>query len=55
MKDALQITDEGIEKWLSEERDFLMSLKNEPEERVLEVAYVEALIARDKAEYVILQ
>ena len=52
MKNALQVTDEDIEGWITEERRFLTSLKNEPEGRVLEVAYVEALIARDKAEYV---
>ncbi|KAI0083349.1 hypothetical protein BDY19DRAFT_987928 [Irpex rosettiformis] len=51
MKDALQITDQDIESWLHEEHKFLTSLKNEPEERILEVAYVEALIARDQAEY----
>lgn len=50
MKIALQIEDADIEQWLVEEQKFLMSLKDEPEERVLEVAYVEALIARDKAE-----
>ena len=50
MKAQLQVTDEDIEGWLHEERHFLKSLKNEPEERVLEVAYVEALIARDSAE-----
>ena len=52
MKNALQVTDEDIEGWVTEERRFLTSLKNEPEGRVLEVAYVEALIARDKAECV---
>ncbi|KAI0818788.1 hypothetical protein BC629DRAFT_1588119 [Irpex lacteus] len=50
MKIALQVTDEDIEQWLVEEQKFLMNLKNEPEERVLEVAYVEALIARDNAD-----
>lgn len=50
LKTTLQITDEDIEQWLCEEREFLKSLKNEPEERVLEVAYVEALQAREKAE-----
>ncbi len=50
MKATLQITNDDIEQWLVEEQKFLMNLKNEPEERVLEVAYVEALIARDNAE-----
>ncbi len=50
MKTALQIEDADIEQWLVEEQKFLMSLKNEPEERVLQIAYVEALIARDNAE-----
>ncbi|KAI0083766.1 hypothetical protein BDY19DRAFT_998324 [Irpex rosettiformis] len=55
MKTVLQITDADIEGWLCEERQFLTSLKNEPEERVLEVSYVEALIARDKANAILQQ
>lgn len=52
MKAVLDVTDGDIEGWLEEERHFLQNLKSEPEERVLEISYVEALIARDKAEYV---
>ncbi|KAI0083017.1 hypothetical protein BDY19DRAFT_981236 [Irpex rosettiformis] len=55
MKAVLEATDEDIEGWLRDEHQFLSSLKNEPEERVLEVAYVEALIARDKADEVLRQ
>ncbi|KAI0771436.1 hypothetical protein BC629DRAFT_1531885 [Irpex lacteus] len=50
MKIVLDVTDADIEGWLGEERNFLKNLKSEPEERVLEVSYVEALIARDKAD-----
>lgn len=50
LKTRLNITDEVIEGWIGSERQFLKDLKHEPEERILEMAYVEALIARDKAE-----
>ncbi|PSS29557.1 hypothetical protein PHLCEN_2v2956 [Hermanssonia centrifuga] len=49
MKEVLGIEDVDIVRWADEEHKFLVELKNEPEERVLESAYVEALIARDKA------
>lgn len=50
MKATLQITDDDIEQWLIEEREFLKNLKDEPQDRVLEIAYVEALQAQNKAE-----
>ncbi|KAI0640945.1 hypothetical protein C8Q79DRAFT_1014781 [Trametes meyenii] len=46
----LNITDMDIEGWAAEERAFLEGLKDEPEERVLEAAYVQALIDRAKAD-----
>ncbi|KAH9849711.1 hypothetical protein C2E23DRAFT_736739 [Lenzites betulinus] len=46
----LNITDADIEGWVVEEREFLSGLKDEPEERVLEVAYVQALLDRAKAD-----
>ncbi|KAI0671594.1 hypothetical protein C8Q78DRAFT_1019556 [Trametes maxima] len=46
----LDITDADIEGWAAEERAFLEGLKEEPEERILEAAYVQALIDREKAD-----
>lgn len=46
------VTDADIEGWLNQEREFLEKLKDEPEERVLAVSYVEALILLQTAEYV---
>jgi hypothetical protein len=46
----LQVTDTDIEEWIHAERKFLEELKEEPEERVLAAAYVEALIQRRQAE-----
>jgi hypothetical protein len=46
----LDITDSDIEGWVHAERKFLEELKDEPQERVLACAYVEALIQRRKAE-----
>ncbi len=51
MKTLLGLEDDDIKKWAHEEHKFLLDLKDEPEERVLESAYVEALIMREKAEY----
>lgn len=49
-KHELQITDNDIEGWIVVERCFLEDLKEEPQERVLACAYVEALTFRQKAE-----
>ncbi|THG96932.1 hypothetical protein EW026_g4986 [Hermanssonia centrifuga] len=50
MKTLLGIEDDDIKKWAHEEHKFLLDLKDEPKERVLESAYVEALIMREKAD-----
>lgn len=49
-KERLGIEDQDIEGWLVDERKFLEELKEEPAERVLACAYVEALQTRLKAE-----
>lgn len=41
-----------MEGWIRAEDKFLRNLKDEPDERVLECMYVQALIAAKKAEYV---
>jgi hypothetical protein len=46
----LQVTDSDIEQWLHAEQKFLEDLKEEPQERVLASAYVEALIQRRQVE-----
>lgn len=46
------VTDADIEGWINQEHEFLQELKDEPEERVLAVAYVEALMLLQTAEYV---
>lgn len=46
------VTDTDIEGWITQEHEFLQELKDEPEERVLAVAYVEALMLLQTAEYV---
>ncbi|KAI0641354.1 hypothetical protein C8Q79DRAFT_919742, partial [Trametes meyenii] len=50
LQSELGITGADIEGWATEERAFLEGLKDKPEERVLEVAYVQALIERAKAD-----
>lgn len=55
LKAQLNVTDETIEGWIGEERQFLQELKQPPEERTLEIAYVQALRQREKAEYVIVR
>lgn len=50
LQQSLHLDDAAIEAWLSDERNFLKNLKDEPEERVLECAYVQALIDREHAE-----
>lgn len=52
MKARLNITDDNIDGWLKEEEEFFKNLKDEPDERVLESAYVRALYDRQAAEYV---
>ena len=44
-----------MEGWIRAEDKFLRNLKDEPDERVLECMYVQALIAAKKAEYVRLE
>ncbi len=41
--------DNDFEKWQQDELKYLQDLKNDPEADVLNVAYVEALQALDKA------
>lgn len=49
-KYELGVTDSDIEGWILAERRFVEELKEEPPERVLACAYVEALLFRRKAE-----
>ena len=42
-KQCLGISNQDIDEWLEDERKFLESLKEEPEECVLACTYVEAL------------
>jgi hypothetical protein len=46
----LRVTDQDIEHWIDAERTFLKELKEEPNERVLACAYVEALMQWQQAE-----
>jgi len=50
LKTALDLQDADFEQWLIEERRFLQDLKEEPEEKILECAYVKALQTKRKAE-----
>ena len=43
LKTALDLQDTDFEQWLIKERRFLQDLKEEPEEKVLECAYMKAL------------
>ncbi len=52
MKAMLCVEDGDLRKWIDEEQKFLLNLKAEPKERVVECAYVEVLITREKAECV---
>lgn len=47
------LSDADIENWIVEERKFLLQLKKEPDERVLQCAYVDALEQLLKAESVL--
>ncbi|OCH89490.1 hypothetical protein OBBRIDRAFT_732577, partial [Obba rivulosa] len=50
LQNSLNIDNAAIEAWLSDERNFLKNLKDEPEDHVYECAYVQALIDRERAE-----
>jgi len=50
LKTALNLQDADFEQWLIEERRFLQDLKEEPEEKILECAYVKALQMKRSAE-----
>jgi hypothetical protein len=50
MKTASDLQDADFEQWLVEERMFLQNLKDEPEEKVLECAYIHALETKHQAE-----
>jgi len=50
LKMASNLQDADFENWLAEERQFLQDLKEEPETKVLECAYVHALEMKRKAE-----
>ena len=43
---TLNICDDDLERWYKEELNLFVDLKDEPEERRLEMMYVEALHAR---------
>lgn len=49
-KERLNIDDQVLDGWLDDKKRFLEDLKEEPDERVLACAYVEALQTRHKAE-----
>lgn len=46
------VTDAVIESWIDQELKFLEDLKEELEDRILAVSYVEALMLLQSAEYV---
>lgn len=46
LKNTLNICDDDLEHWYKEELNLFVDLKDEPEERRLEMMYVEALHAR---------
>ena len=48
-KQHLGISNQDIDGWLEDERKFLESLKEEPEEHVLACAYVKALQTHQEA------
>lgn len=50
LKSELGISDQTIEGWIEMERRYLKELKAPPDVRVLEIAYVRALLERDQAE-----
>jgi len=50
LKTVLDLQDADFEQWLIEECRFLQDLKEEPEEKILECAYVKALQTKHNAE-----
>lgn len=53
MLERLNIEEDGVRAWIKEEAKYLKELKVEPDERVLECSYVEALIALRAVECVL--
>lgn len=52
--EKLSLEEGCFEIWLEEEKQFFADLKVEPEEKILEVAYIEALMESAAAEYVVI-
>ena len=52
LKAALNLHNADFEALIDKERAFLKGLKDEPEEKILECAYIHALKTKQKAEYV---
>lgn len=50
MQSRLSEEDRDIDSWPVKEREFLQSLKAEPDERAVQCSYITALIARQKAQ-----
>lgn len=50
MTQSLSINEDTIESWIAEEYQFLLNLKEEPEEKILACSYVQALNDRNIAE-----
>ena len=50
LKTASNLQDADFEYWLTEERRLLQDLKDEPESKILECAYVRVLETKHKAE-----
>jgi gluconate kinase len=50
MKTASDLEDADFDRWLAEERTFLQNLKDEPEVKVLECAYIQALETKHRVE-----
>ncbi|KAG1774964.1 hypothetical protein EV702DRAFT_1180545 [Suillus placidus] len=49
LSSSLGLTKDDFERWVDEERQFLMDLKEEPSDRVLSCSYVQALIDQENA------
>ncbi|KAG2743926.1 hypothetical protein P692DRAFT_20878574 [Suillus brevipes Sb2] len=49
LSSSLGLTETDFERWIDEERQFLMDLKEEPSDRVLACSYVQALVDVDNA------
>lgn len=52
LQDELNVSNADMEGWLEAERNFLRNLKEEPDDRVVECMYVQALTNMQRAEYV---